>query len=181
MALEKADELLVASPPDVAEEISVIITQALECNRDLVHVVKSTDMDFQSEFSTVVEQGAMKRADSGSPQDKPKDGKEESDMKGAFHGMYYETLEALKKSDGTRALFKELNALGESQYDFLQEMLALQETLDEAKEPKEIAEHIETALEKWAGWKSTARGGAMCILQKHIDAYCDDYVKHVNV
>ena len=57
-ALEKADELLVASPPDVDEEISVIIIQALECIRALVHVVKSTDMDFQSEFSTVVDQGA---------------------------------------------------------------------------------------------------------------------------
>ena len=41
-------------------------------------------------------------------------------MKGVFHGMYYETIEAVKKSDGTKYLFKELSALEESQYESLQ-------------------------------------------------------------
>ena len=85
-------------------------------------------------------------------------------MKGTFHGMYYETIEALKKSDGTKYLFKELSALKESQYESLQEMIALKETFDDTKEPKDIAEHIGTALEKWAGWRATARTRAMCIL-----------------
>ena len=58
-------------------------------------------------------------------------------MKGVFHGMYYETIEAVKKSDGTNYFLKELSALGESQYDSLQETLALQETLDDTKDPKE--------------------------------------------
>ena len=60
-------------------------------------------------------------------------------------------------------------------------MLNLQEALDDTKDPKETATHIETALEKWAVWKATARVGALGILQKHIFYYCDNYVTLVNV
>ena len=62
-ALEKADELLVASPPTIDEEISTVLTQALECTRALVHVVNSTDMECKSEFSTDAKQGALKRSE----------------------------------------------------------------------------------------------------------------------
>jgi len=129
--------------------------------------------------------GALKRACRNTPQTKEpkeKDPKEDRDGKGAgaFHGLYYEVLGAMRKADGTRSLLKEILTLNDTQYESNESMVALKETLEKTATLEKMSPHIEKVLDTWKTWTAQSRAGAMCILHKQLDRYCDEYVKAVN-